>query len=175
MPKIIKEKLKEAIESIIPVMIIMLLIGFYLKFNFITIISILISTLLLIIGVSMFTLGADLSMIEIGKTISSQLLKTKKVSIILLVSFIVGIVITIAEPDLKVLASQMTAIDSNILILSVGIGVGLFLSVSAARIIYQISLKKIITFFYMILILMLFISKKEMIAEFNKINRFFAI
>ena len=57
----------------------------------------------------------------------------------------------------------MTAIDSNILILSVGIGVGLFLSVSAARIIYQISLKKIITFFYMILILMLFISKKEMI------------
>ena len=163
MPKIIKEKLKEAIESIIPVMIIMLLIGFYLKFNFITIISILISTLLLIIGVSMFTLGADLSMIEIGKTISSQLLKTKKVSIILLVSFIVGIVITIAEPDLKVLAAQMTAINDWILILSVGLGVGIFLSIAAARIIYQISLKKIISFFYVSLIIMLFLTRKEMI------------
>ena len=163
MKKIINEKLNEAVASIIPVMIIMLIIGFILKFNIVTIISILISTLLLIICITLFTLGADLSMMEMGKTISSRLLKSKNVWLVLLISFIVGIVITVAEPDLKVLASQMTAIDSNILILSVGIGVGLFLSVSAARIIYQISLKKIITFFYMILILMLFISKKEII------------
>lgn len=163
MVNIIKEKAKEAIFSIVPVMIIMILISFCLNFSIVTIVSILISTLALIIGVTLFTLGAELSMMEIGKTISSELLKTKKVSIILLVSFIVGIVITVAEPDLKVLASQMTAIDSKVLILSVGLGVGLFLSVAAARIIYQISLKKIISFCYMILILMLFISKKEII------------
>lgn len=163
MKRIINEKLNEAVASIIPVMIIMLVIGFFLKFNIVVMISILISTLLLIIGVTLFTLGADLSMMEMGKTISSGLLKSRKVWLILIVSLIVGIVITIAEPDLKVLASQMTAIDSNTLILSVGVGVGLFLSISVARIIYQISLKKIITFFYMILILMIFISRKEMV------------
>lgn len=163
MDKLIKEKFKEAIASIIPVMIIMILVGIYLKFNIVTMISILISTLLLISGVTLFTLGADLSMMEIGKTISSELLKTRKVSIILLVSFIVGVIITIAEPDLKVLADQMTAINNWTLILSVGLGVGIFLSIAVARIIYQIKLKNIISFFYMVLILMIFISKKEMI------------
>lgn len=163
MPRVVLEKLSDAVLSIIPVMIIMILIGFFLDFSIVTFISILVSTLLLIIGVTLFTLGADLSMIEIGKTISSGLLKSRKVWIILLVSFIVGVVITIAEPDLKVLAEQMTAINSSTLILSVGVGVGLFLSVAAARILYQISLKKVIGFFYILLILMLFLSSKEMI------------
>lgn len=163
MPRVVLEKLSDAVLSIVPVMIIMILIGFYLQFSIVTMISILVSTLLLVIGVTLFTLGADLSMIEIGKTISSGLLKTRKVWLILLVSFIVGVVITIAEPDLKVLAEQMTAIDSSKLILSVGVGVGLFLSVAAARILYQISLKKVIGFFYVILLFMLFISNKEMV------------
>lgn len=163
MRDIIKEKFGEAFLSIFPVMGIMLLVSFYLRFNILTIISILFSTLLLIFGVSLFTFGADLSMIDMGKSISSGLLKTRKVSIILLVSFIVGLVITVAEPDLKVLAEQLTVIDSWILILVVGIGVGLFLSVAAARIMYQISLKKIISCCYMALIFMLFISEKEMI------------
>lgn len=163
MRKKFEEKFVEAVFSIIPVMIIMIIVGSFLKFNILTFISILMSTLLLIFGVTLFTLGADLSMIEIGKTVSKELLKSRKVWLIILVSFIVGIVITIAEPDLKVLAAQMTAIDSSVLILAVGIGVGIFLSIAAARIIFQISLKKIIVFFYIVLILMLFISKKEMI------------
>ena len=163
MREIFLEKGKEAVVSIVPVMIIMLIIGFFLGFDIVTMISILISTLLLIVGESLFTLGADLSMIEIGKTISSGLLKTKKVSVIAIVSFIVGVVITIAEPDLKVLADQMTAINSWTLILSVGLGVGIFLSIAAIRIIYQINLKIIIAFFYSILLFMLFVSSKEMI------------
>ena len=160
MSKIIKEKLKESLFTILPVVIIMLVISFCLGFNTITIISILLSTLLLIFGITLFMLGADLAMMEIGKFVSSNLLKTKKVWLILIVSLIVGIFITIAEPDLKVLASQMTAIDDMTLILSVGVGVGLFLALAAARIIYQISLKKIISVCYILLIGMLFISKK---------------
>lgn len=155
--------LTDAVLSVFPVMIVMLIIGFFLGFNIVTMISILISTLLLILGVSLFTFGADISMIEIGKTVSSGLLKSRKVFVIALVSFIVGVIITIAEPDLKVLASQMTAINSNTLILSVGVGVGIFLSIAALRIIYQIKLKFIIGICYILLLLMLFISNKEMI------------
>lgn len=163
MLEFVGEKFREAVWSIGPVMIIMLIIGFCLGFHAVTMVSILVSTVLLVLGVTMFTIGAELSMMEIGKSVSSNLLKSKRVWLILLVSFIVGIVITVAEPDLKVLASQMTAIDSKVLILSVGLGVGLFLSIAAGRIIYQISLKKIIAFCYMLLILMLFISNKEII------------
>ena len=160
---ILKEKIKEASLSIIPIMSIMLFISISIGLEVATIISILISTLLLIVGIGLFTYGADLSMIEIGKTISSQLLKTKKISIIAIVTFIVGLVITIAEPDLKVLAQQMSAIDSYVLILSVGIGVGLFLMVAALRILFQINLKIIIAIFYGLLLIIMLLSTKEMV------------
>ena len=159
----LNEKAKEAVLSIVPVMILMLLISLFLGFNLITIISILLSSVLLITGIMFFTFGADLSMMEMGKSISSGLLKSRKVILILLISLVVGVVITVAEPDLKVLAGQMTAIDSKVLIMFVGLGVGIFLSIAAARIIYQISLKKIIGVCYGLLLLMIFISKNEMI------------
>ena len=160
---ILKEKIKEASLSIIPIMSIMLFVSISIGLEVTTIISILISTLLLIIGIGLFTYGADLSMIEIGKTISSQLLKTKKISLIAIITFIVGLVITIAEPDLKVLAQQMSAIDSYVLILSVGIGVGLFLMIAALRILFQINLKFIIAACYALLLVIMCISSKEII------------
>lgn len=160
---VIKEKFKEAALSILPVMAIMLFISISIGFDVVTIISILISTMLLIVGIGLFTYGADLSMIEIGKSVSSQLIKSKKILLITVISFLVGLVITIAEPDLKVLAQQMNAINSYALILSVGIGVGLFLSISALRIMYQVNLKIIITIFYTLLLLLIFVSNKNII------------
>ena len=159
----IESKFKEAIASILPIAIIMFIVGLFLGFNVVTLVSLLISTSFLIIGVTLFTFGADLSMIEIGKLIASRLVRTKKTLFIAIISFIVGIIITVAEPDLKVLASQMTAIDSNVFIICVGLGVGIFLCLSAVRILYQINLKLILSIFYILLLLMLFISSKEMI------------
>ncbi len=159
----IKAKLKESLYSVGPIMILMLLLSFYLDFNVITIVSILVSTLLLIIGISLFTYGADISMMEIGKSMGSSLIKSRKPLLICIVTFIIGVVITIAEPDLKVLASQMTAIDSNIFIMCVGIGVGIFLSVSAMRIIYQIDLRIILYIFYGLLIILIFVVNKNFI------------
>ena len=159
----IKEKLKKSIFSILPVMIIMILVSFLLNFNIVTIISILISTVLLIIGITLFTYGANISMIEIGKVVASSLVKTKKPILIAFVAFIVGIIITVAEPDLKVLAEQMTAIDDFTLIIFVGIGVGIFLSLAALRIIYQIDLKIFIIIFYALIIILMVFAPQEMI------------
>ena len=113
----IKIKFKEALASILPIAIITFIIGIFLHFNIVTLISLIVSTCFLIIGVTMFTYGVDLSMIEIGKLIASKLVKTKKTLLIAIVCFIVGLIITIAEPDLKVLAAQMTAIDSSTFII----------------------------------------------------------
>lgn len=159
----VREKFKEAVSSILPIAIIMFIVGLVLGFNIVTMVSLLISTILLIVGVTMFTYGADLSMIEIGKLVSSSLIRTKKPLLIAFVSFIVGVIITIAEPDLKVLAEQMTAIDSSTFIMCVGVGVGLFLALSALRILYQISLKVILAVFYAILLIFLCISASEIV------------
>jgi hypothetical protein len=159
----LKDKLKEAISSILPIATIMTISSLILGFSLTTTLSIIVSTLLLIIGVTLFTYGAELSMIEIGKVIASTLVKTKKTILIIAVAFVVGIIITVAEPDLKVLATQMTAIPSTTLILCVGLGVGLFLALAAIRILFQVDLKKIIAFFYLILLAMIFISTKEMV------------
>ena len=159
----ITEKLKEAILSILPIAVVMLVSSIILDFSIQTIVSVIFSTLLLIVGVTLFTYGAELSMIEIGKVIASTLVKTKKPVLIAIVALIVGVIITVAEPDLKVLATQMTAIPSTTLILCVGLGVGIFLSIAALRILFQIDLKKIIGFFYILLIAFVFLSNKNMV------------
>ena len=159
----IKIKFKEALSSILPISFIMLFVSISLGFHFVTLISLIISTLLLILGVTMFTYGADVSMIEIGKLISAKLVRSKRPFLIAFICFVVGVIITIAEPDLKVLAAQMTAIDSNIFILCVGIGVGLFLSLAAIRILFQINLKILISSFYIFLLMLLLISSKDIV------------
>ncbi len=158
-----KTKFKESIYSILPISIIMVLISIFLQFNIVTTISIIISTILLIIGMSLFMYGAEISMIEIGKSMSSSLIKTKKPLLICVIALIIGIVITVAEPDLKVLATQMTSINSTLLILSVGLGVGIFLALAVIRIIYQIDLKVFITIFYGLILLLMFFVNKNMI------------
>lgn len=159
----IKQKLKESIFSILPIMIIMIIVSILLKFSFATILSIIISTILLILGICLFTFGADLSMMEIGSSMGSSLVKTRKPLLIALITFIVGIIITVAEPDLKVLASQMTAINDLTLILAVGVGVGIFLCLATLRIIYQIDLKVFIILFYGLILGLMFLVDKNMI------------
>ena len=89
----ITEKLKEAILSILPIAVVMLVSSIILDFSIQTTVSVLFSTLLLIVGVTLFTYGAELSMIEIGKVIASTLVKTKKPVLIAIVALIVGIII----------------------------------------------------------------------------------
>ncbi len=159
----IKGKLKESVFSIMPIAIIMIVIGLFLKFSIVTIVSILISTILLMIGICLFTYGVSVSMIEIGKSLASSLVKTKKPLLIMIITFCVGIVITIAEPDLLVLAEQMTAIDSVTLILCVGLGVGIFFALASLRIIYQIDLKKFIVVFYGLILALMFLVDKSLV------------
>lgn len=159
----LKQKFLDSIVSILPVMIVIMIVATILNFSVLTVASITISTLLLLVGISLFTYGSELSMIEIGKELGSKLVNTRKPFLIFIVSFIVGIIITVAEPDLKVLANQMTAINPYIFIICVGIGVGLFLTIATIRIIYQIDLKLILILSYGLIILLMFLVDKRLI------------
>ena len=152
MLKSLFEKLKEALISVLPVVCLVLIVYFtpLVAFTSQELVVFLISAVFLILGIGLFNLGADLSMTPMGEHVGSGLAKTGKLQILLTVCFIMGLLITIAEPDLSVLAGQVSAVmNSTLLIVTVGVGVGLFLLLSIVKIVFKKNLSMLLMFFYM--------------------------
>lgn len=146
------EKLKESISSVVPVSIIVLILHFTLTpLSGGTLGSFIVGTIFLIMGMGLFTLGADMAMMPMGERIGAQLTKSKNLMLFIIAYFIMGVMITIAEPDLQVLANQVPAVPDLTLILAVALGVGIFLVVSLLRTVFQIRLSYLFIFFYAIL------------------------
>lgn len=159
----IKEYFIESIKTIGPVILIVLLLSLFIPMNRSFLISFLLSSVLLMIGSTLFTFGADLSMVIIGNKIGKDLVKSKKLWIILIVSFIIGTVVTIAEPDLLVLCEQFSSIPSIILILIISIGVGLCLLLASIRSLFGLDLNKILIIFFMIIFILVFFVPPDFI------------
>ena len=140
--QILMEKLKEATASVLPISLIVMAISFVLvPVDAGLMLSFVIATAMLILGMGLFTLGADMSMSRIGNYMGSKLTKSRKLPLILTVSFALGVAITVAEPDLQVLAGNVPEIDTTVLILTVSVGVGFFLMLCMVRILFSISLR----------------------------------
>ena len=147
----LKEKIIESVTAVVPITIIVFLLsvsitplstGTFLLFLF--------GALMLIFGMGLFTLGADMAMIPMGEGIGVSLSKARSRFIPLFVCLLLGILITIAEPDLQVLAEQVPAIPNMTLILTVAAGVGIFLVVAELRMILKIPLSYTLFAFYLI-------------------------
>lgn len=147
-------KIKEALFSVLPVVLIVLLLSCTPLVNFSgkETLVFCISAVLLILGIGLFSLGADMFMTPIGDYVGSGLTKSRKMWLLLIASFAMGVLITVAEPDLTVLAEQVKGkIDPTALIITVGVGVGLFLLIAVLKIVFTKSLSKLLMFFYMII------------------------
>ena len=154
----LRDNVQESISTIGPLVLIVLILSLFIPMKFSFLISFLISSILLIVGCSLFTFGADLSMVIIGNKLGKDLVRSKKVWLILIASFIIGTVVTIAEPDLLVLSEQITSIPKLILILTISLGVGACLLIASARALFGLDLNKILIIsFILIFILMLFV------------------
>ncbi len=144
-------KIKEALVSVLPVSAIVLFIsitGIVPLGQSETAIFAL-SSVALIIGIALFNLGADLAMTPMGSYVGEGLTKSKKILLLVSVCFIMGTLITVAEPDLSVLAEQISdVLNGDVLIVSVGLGVGLFLVVAIIKTVLQKELNSILTFAY---------------------------
>lgn len=148
-------KFKEAIMSVTPIVVIVLMLACTIvPIGTMNIFLFLISALFVIIGLTFFTLGADISMMRIGEKVGSHMIKTRNVYYMAFISFLIGVIITIAEPDLKVLASQVPMISDYTLILSVSIGVGIFITIGLLRVLFQVKLSKLLLIFYGIVFLL---------------------
>ena len=156
MRKILFAKLKESLISVLPVTAIVLVLLPIFGFSVQEIVVFAISAVFLVLGIGLFNLGADLAMTPMGEHVGSGLTKSKKLKILLSVCFVMGVLITVAEPDLSVLAGQGESVinPSMLLIITVGIGVGLFLVIAVAKIVFHINLSMLLMFFYLLLFAM---------------------
>lgn len=134
MRKKLKEKISEALSSVLPITVIVLLLSFTLAPMPIgTLLLFLLGAAMLIVGMGFFSLGADMAMMPIGEQMGRKLGGRWKLIAVAVICFLIGAMVTIAEPDLQVLARQVPAVPDAVIILAVAAGVGVFLVVSMLR------------------------------------------
>ena len=147
-------KIKEALVSALPITLIVYVLSLLPWFNFTgaELVTFTISAVLLVLGIGFFNLGADLAMTPMGTQVGAGLSRQRKLWLLLLVSFALGLLITVAEPDLQVLANMVKAVmNGTVLTYAVGIGVGAFLIIAILRIVFHRRLSNILMLFYMLL------------------------
>ena len=152
--KELKEKIVEALVSALPITAIVYVLALtpFFDFSGTELITFTIGAVFLILGIGLFNLGADLAMTPMGTQVGSGLSRQKKLGLLLGVCFVLGMLITIAEPDLQVLANQVSAVmNGTLLVYTVGLGVGAFLVVAILKIVFRKSLSHFLMLFYMLL------------------------
>ena len=149
MNKILREKLQEALSSVLPITLIVLLLSVTVAPMPVgTLVLFLAGAVLLIAGMAFFSLGTDVSMIPMGDGIGAQLPRTKNLLVVIGITLLIGILITIAEPDLQVLAGQVPSIPNDVLIWTVAVGVGLFFVIAMLRTLFHVRLANLLIVFY---------------------------
>ena len=150
----LRGKIAEALVSALPITAIVYLLALTPMFDLsaVELITFSVGAVLLILGIGLFSMGADLAMTPMGSNVGAGLSRQKNLGLLLMVCFVLGMLITIAEPDLQVLAKQVSAVmNGTVLIYAVGIGVGAFLVVAVLKIVFKKSLGDILMLFYMLL------------------------
>lgn len=161
----VTEKVVESLFSVLPIVIIVFLLCLYISpMQPDLLLTFLVGAMMLIIGMGLFSLGAEQSMTPIGNQIGTALTRTKNLPLILAVSFLLGFAITIAEPDLQVLAQTVPHISNTVLLITVGAGVGFFMSVCMLRILTGMRLRLLLIFFYAIIFLLAFFADKNFLG-----------
>lgn len=159
------EKIRESAISVLPIAaIVFLLCLFLVPMQPQLLLCFLIGALMLILGMGLFSLGAEQSMTPIGTKIGTALTKTKNLPLILGVSFLLGFAITVAEPDLQVLAQTVPHISSAVLLITVGIGVGLFMSICMFRIITGANLRWLLLGCYGLIFLLAAFTDRDFLS-----------
>lgn len=161
----LKEKIKESLESVLPITVIVLVLSIVLfPLEIGAVALFLAGAFLVIAGMSFFQLGAEMSMTPLGQGLGGWFMKKRNLILIIIGCFLMGMLITISEPDLQVLADQVASIPNRVLIFTVAVGVGIFLVVAVLRILYKIRLSAILTVLYILLFFVALAAPSEFLA-----------
>ena len=161
----LKEKIMESLSAVLPISGIVLALSIFLvPLDVGTVMMFLFGAVLLIFGIGMFQLGAEMSMEPLGDGIGVQMSKNRHLWLVAAISFAMGAIITIAEPDLQVLAEQVPSIENATLIWTVAIGVGIFLALAVLRILLKIDLSWLLMGLYAAVLCFSFFVPKDFLA-----------
>ena len=159
---ILLEKIKESSISVIPVMLLVLALHFTVVPLGATVLKFLVGGVLLILGLSIFLLGADIGILPVGQRVGATLTSRRSLALLLSAGFIIGFFITVAEPDVHVLAAQVAAVSPSLsrplLVGMIAVGVGIFVAIALGRIVLQIPLKVMLIFFYTLVFACAFVT-----------------
>ena len=155
----LKEKLKESLTSVLPITLIVLALSLTLvPMEVGTLALFLAGAALLILG-----MGAEMAMTPLGRGLGTGMIRTKKLWLIVLGCFFMGFIITVAEPDLQVLANQVASIPNKVLIYTIAVGVGLFLVLAFLRIYFKVRLSTLLMLLYGLLLAVSFFAPAEFV------------
>ncbi|MDL2253715.1 DUF1538 domain-containing protein [Ruminococcaceae bacterium OttesenSCG-928-I18] len=151
MTKHLLEKLKESVQAVLPIGIIILILHFTVAPMPMGTLALMLSgMLMLIIGLTLFSLGTDMAMMPMGEHIGSALIRQRNMPLLVIVLLVFGFVVTAAEPDLTVLANQVASIPNTQLIFGISAGVGVFLVLATLRILFRWKLSNLLLLLYAI-------------------------
>ena len=167
--KALKEKFREAMQAVLPIVGIVLALCFSIApIPTEILLCFLVGAVFIIAGMMFFTLGAELSMTPMGERVGSAITGSKKLGVVVLLAFLLGFVITISEPDLQVLATLVPSIPNLVLILSVACGVGVFLALALLRMLFGIPLPRMLVVLYLtVFVLACFVPKSFWAVAFD--------
>lgn len=162
---ILGEKVREALASVVPITVIVLILCFTAApVPTDILLAFLIGAVMLIFGMGLFTLGAETAMTPIGERVGAHMTKSRKLWVVVSVSFLIGIIITVSEPDLQVLAGQVPGIPNMVLVGAVAVGVGAFLVVALLRILFRVPLNGLLIFSYLVVFILAAFIPKDFLA-----------
>jgi hypothetical protein len=168
MKKILLEKLKESLQAVLPIGLIILLIhltlvpmpGGTLALMFCGMVT-------LIAGLTLFSLGTEMAMMPMGAKIGSALLHSKSLLLLVAGCFIFGFIVTVAEPDLQVMSEQVPSVPNAVLLLGVAGGVGVFLVLAVLRVLFRLKLAYVLIVMYVITFAIAFFSPDYLAVAFD--------
>ncbi|MCF6463205.1 DUF1538 domain-containing protein [Clostridium sp. Cult1] len=167
---ILFNKFKEVSFSVLPITLLVIVLSFTLvPLEMEMFIRFIIGAILVIIGLGIFLFGAEIGISPIGNLMGETIAKTNKSYIVGILGFVLGFFITVAEPDLQILASQVNSatggiIPSYLILIVVSIGVGIMVSIGLLRILYEKPLNKLFTIVYSIILILGFWVSEEFLA-----------
>ena len=165
LPSNLREKFKETLKAVLPIIAIVLVLCFTIApISPSIILMFLVGGVLLIMGMLLFNVGVDISMTPMGERVGTTMTKSKNIFIMIALSFLLGVMITISEPDLQVLAGQVPSIPNMVLILTVAVGVGFFLVLALVRMLFGIQLSHMLLVFYAVVFTLAYFAPGDFLA-----------
>ena len=167
---ILLKQFKDVLFSVLPITALVTILNFTIvPIENEMLIRFIIGAFLVILGLGIFLFGAHVGITTIGSLMGETVAKSNKAISVGILGFILGFMITIAEPDLQILAQQVNSasggiVPASLILIVVSVGVGIMVGIGLLRILYEVPLNKLLTATYLIILFLGLKTSQEFLA-----------